>query len=177
MEHSGAYRVGLTGGIACGKSTVANLFAALGASIVDTDLLAAKGYDVGFAGVWGLSGDDKRPGHGIRWWFTHVGEQRFWNGEPVGFAGPNDHWHQHNSNGGLCFANQGGTVIGGEQMSAEQCTAIGGNKHALLSNLVMLFYESSQIRGASVVAVMLMLCMLLGVIVALRVVDIRRLGA
>lgn len=54
---------------------------------------------------------------------------------------------------------------------------IGGNKHALLSNLVMLFYESSQIRAASVVAVMLMLCMLVGVVVALRVVDIRRLGA
>jgi dephospho-CoA kinase len=34
------YRVGLTGGIACGKSTVANLFAALGVPIVDTDLLA-----------------------------------------------------------------------------------------------------------------------------------------
>ncbi|MEO8020163.1 MAG: dephospho-CoA kinase [Pseudomonadota bacterium] len=39
---SGAYRIGLTGGIACGKSTVANLFAALGASIVDTDLLARE---------------------------------------------------------------------------------------------------------------------------------------
>lgn len=36
------YRVGLTGGIACGKSTVANLFAALGASIVDTDVLARE---------------------------------------------------------------------------------------------------------------------------------------
>lgn len=36
------FRVGLTGGIACGKSTVANLFAALGASIVDTDLLARE---------------------------------------------------------------------------------------------------------------------------------------
>lgn len=36
------YRVGLTGGIACGKSTVANLFAALGATIVDTDLLARE---------------------------------------------------------------------------------------------------------------------------------------
>ncbi len=54
---------------------------------------------------------------------------------------------------------------------------IGGNKHALLSNLVLLFYEGSQIRAASVVAVLLMLCMLAGVIVALRVVDIRRLGA
>src|SRR4029450_9239707 len=32
---------------------------------------------------------------------------------------------------------------------------IGGNKHALLSNLVLLFYESSQIRAASVVGVLL----------------------
>jgi hypothetical protein len=53
------------------------------------------------------------------------------NGEPAGFAGPNDHWHQHNSNGGLCFSNRSGSVIGGEQMSADQCTAIGGNKHEL----------------------------------------------
>jgi len=37
-----AYRVALTGGIACGKSTVANLFAALGITIVDTDLLARE---------------------------------------------------------------------------------------------------------------------------------------
>jgi putative spermidine/putrescine transport system permease protein len=54
---------------------------------------------------------------------------------------------------------------------------IGGNKHALLSNLVLLFYEGSQIRAASVVAVLLMICMLIGVVIALRVVDIRRLGA
>lgn len=54
---------------------------------------------------------------------------------------------------------------------------IGGNKHALLSNLVLLFYEGSQIRAASVVAVLLMVCMLVGVVVALRVVDVRRLGA
>ena len=53
---------------------------------------------------------------------------------------------------------------------------IGGNKHALLSNLVLLFYESSQIRAASVVAVLLMICMLVGVVIALRVVDVRRLG-
>jgi len=32
--------VGLTGGIGCGKSTVAELFATLGAGIVDTDLIA-----------------------------------------------------------------------------------------------------------------------------------------
>jgi len=37
-----AYRVALTGGIACGKTTVANLFAALGVAIVDTDLLARE---------------------------------------------------------------------------------------------------------------------------------------
>jgi dephospho-CoA kinase len=35
-------RIALTGGIACGKSTVANLFGALGVTIVDTDLLARE---------------------------------------------------------------------------------------------------------------------------------------
>ena len=34
--------MGLTGGIACGKTTVANLFEALGATIVDTDQLARE---------------------------------------------------------------------------------------------------------------------------------------
>jgi len=34
------FSVGLTGGIGCGKSTVADLFAELGASIVDTDVIA-----------------------------------------------------------------------------------------------------------------------------------------
>lgn len=34
------FTVGLTGGIGCGKSTVADRFAALGASIVDTDVIA-----------------------------------------------------------------------------------------------------------------------------------------
>lgn len=34
------FSVGLTGGIGCGKSTVADLFAALGATIVDTDIIA-----------------------------------------------------------------------------------------------------------------------------------------
>jgi dephospho-CoA kinase len=36
------FTVGLTGGIACGKTTVANLFAALGVPIIDTDLLARE---------------------------------------------------------------------------------------------------------------------------------------
>ena len=36
------FRIGLTGGIASGKSTVANLFAALGVPIVDTDLLSRE---------------------------------------------------------------------------------------------------------------------------------------
>jgi dephospho-CoA kinase len=34
------FAVGLTGGIGCGKSTVADLFAARGASLVDTDVIA-----------------------------------------------------------------------------------------------------------------------------------------
>lgn len=36
------FRVGLTGGIASGKTTVANLFAALGVPIVDSDVLARE---------------------------------------------------------------------------------------------------------------------------------------
>ncbi len=35
-------KIGLTGGIASGKTTVANMFAALGAGIVDTDLIARE---------------------------------------------------------------------------------------------------------------------------------------
>ena len=54
---------------------------------------------------------------------------------------------------------------------------VGGNKHAMLPNLVLLFYEGSQHRAASVVAVLLMICMLIGVVAATKVVDIRRLGA
>ena len=34
------FRVGLTGGVACGKTTVAEIFASLGAGIVDTDAIA-----------------------------------------------------------------------------------------------------------------------------------------
>ena len=34
------FTVGLTGGIGCGKTTVADMFAALGATLVDTDLIA-----------------------------------------------------------------------------------------------------------------------------------------
>ncbi|MBV8392285.1 MAG: ABC transporter permease [Alphaproteobacteria bacterium] len=54
---------------------------------------------------------------------------------------------------------------------------VGGNKLAMLPNLVLLFYEGSQHRAASVVAVLLMACMLIGVVAAMHVVDIRRLGA
>jgi dephospho-CoA kinase len=38
----GGFRIGLTGGIASGKSTVADLFAALGVPIIDTDLLSRE---------------------------------------------------------------------------------------------------------------------------------------
>jgi hypothetical protein len=48
---------------------------------------------------------------------------------PEGFAGPNDHWHQHSSNGGLCLKGQ--EVVGGEDSTPEQCAAKGGRKNAL----------------------------------------------
>jgi hypothetical protein len=51
-------------------------------------------------------------------------------GAPEGFAGPNDHWHQHNANGGLCF-NRQGVVIAGEEATAAQCQALGGVKQEL----------------------------------------------
>ena len=49
------------------------------------------------------------------------------NGAPAGFAGPNDVWHQHNANGGLCL--KGGLVIGSESMSEETCRSLGGRKN------------------------------------------------
>jgi len=55
-------------------------------------------------------------------------------------------------------------------------TTVGGNKLAFLGNLILLFYEGSQIRATAVVSVLLMLLMLAGVAAALRVADIRRMG-
>ena len=40
MQPGARFSVGLTGGIGCGKSTVADLFATRGAAIIDTDLIA-----------------------------------------------------------------------------------------------------------------------------------------
>jgi dephospho-CoA kinase len=37
-----AFRIGLTGGIASGKSTVSNLFAELGVPVIDTDIIARE---------------------------------------------------------------------------------------------------------------------------------------
>ncbi|HEY7440338.1 MAG TPA: hypothetical protein VIC35_13165 [Acidimicrobiia bacterium] len=48
-------------------------------------------------------------------------------GPPPGFPGPNDHWHQHNFNGGLCIGNAG-IVIGAETTSQQACEAKGGHK-------------------------------------------------
>ena len=41
-EHSITAKIGLTGGIASGKSTVARLFAELGATVIDTDVIARQ---------------------------------------------------------------------------------------------------------------------------------------
>jgi hypothetical protein len=56
-------------------------------------------------------------------------------GEPEGFAGPNDHWHQHNSNGGLCL--DGALVVGAEDTTPEECAARGGRK-VILEDIWML---------------------------------------
>ena len=41
-DRTTTFRIGLTGGIASGKSTVADLFADLGAAIIDTDVIARE---------------------------------------------------------------------------------------------------------------------------------------
>ena len=51
-------------------------------------------------------------------------------GAPAGFAGPNDHWHQHTFNGGLCMG-AGGLIIGAETESKADCEKAGGHKIAL----------------------------------------------
>jgi hypothetical protein len=57
------------------------------------------------------------------------------NGPPPGFAGPNDHWHQHNANGGLCLGRGG--VIAGEESSRKECAALGGHKTLLIDVWMM----------------------------------------
>jgi dephospho-CoA kinase len=42
LPRTSSYRVALTGGIASGKSTVANLFAELGVPVIDTDVIARE---------------------------------------------------------------------------------------------------------------------------------------
>ncbi len=51
------------------------------------------------------------------------------NGPPEGFAGTNDHWHRHSSNGGLCI--RGGLVVGNEATSPSECAKRGGRKTLL----------------------------------------------
>jgi hypothetical protein len=48
-------------------------------------------------------------------------------GPPEGFTGPNDRWHQHNANGGLCL-NRQAVVVGNEDTTPKQCAALGGRK-------------------------------------------------
>ena len=45
------FRVGLTGGVACGKTTVADIFASLGAGVVDTDSIARDVVEPGSAAL------------------------------------------------------------------------------------------------------------------------------
>ena len=83
----GAFRIGLTGGIASGKSTVANLFAALGVPIVDTDLLSREVVAPGSPllrritdhfGMEVLSGDGSLDRQALRKRIFDDPEQRKW---------------------------------------------------------------------------------------------------
>ena len=56
-------------------------------------------------------------------------------GPPEGFAGDNDHWHQHNANGGLCL--KGGEVVGGEDSTPQECADRGGHKVLLIDIWMM----------------------------------------
>jgi hypothetical protein len=51
-------------------------------------------------------------------------------GAPDGFAGPNDRWHQHTFNGGLCI-DAGGVVVGAEDTTQAECVRRGGAKTPL----------------------------------------------
>jgi dephospho-CoA kinase len=42
MTHSGILKIGLTGGIGCGKSTACQEFQALGVKIIDADIIARQ---------------------------------------------------------------------------------------------------------------------------------------
>lgn len=48
------YRVALTGGIASGKTTVANLFGARGIPLIDTDLIAREVVEPGQPALWAI---------------------------------------------------------------------------------------------------------------------------
>lgn len=48
---SGTFRVALTGGIASGKTTVANMFGELGATLIDTDIIARDVVEPGTPGL------------------------------------------------------------------------------------------------------------------------------
>lgn len=51
------FSVGVTGGIGCGKTTVTDLFAQLGASLIDTDLIAHQLTGPGGAAIPGISAE------------------------------------------------------------------------------------------------------------------------
>jgi hypothetical protein len=102
-------------------------------STVYVPCIGAHYTNVGLAGAFNpaapseLLYDGTRPNShiiGLSYLVWHPG------GAPTGFAGTNDHWHQHTFNGGLCIA-KGGMVIGAESDSPAACAKKGGRKIAL----------------------------------------------
>ena len=47
-------------------------------------------------------------------------------GAPEGFAGPNDHWHQHNANGGLCLEDRTASSSARADVARASARRIGG---------------------------------------------------
>ncbi len=92
--------------------------ACIGAHWIKTSIMDGK-FDVNEPEMllYDASGLDGRM-VGLSYWARTTADE-----PPVGFAGPNDHWHQHI---GLCIGSQG--VVGAEDTTEAECKRRGGQK-------------------------------------------------